>query len=325
MSDYNSIKLEKGMYSANKGFGACLEELDPSINYKGTSLENTDAFARQLKRFDIHVGGVGGDRVEKFFQTSDSATLFPEYISRAVRQGIKENDILPDILACTTNISGLDYRSIAVDNTDDDLELKNVAEGALIPSTKITTSENLVKLTKTGRMLVSSYEAIRGQRIDVFTVTLKQIGAYIARSRLEKATTLLGTSATAVDVTNASTLYDKLLELWSEMNPYKLGAILVSYTDAKSILKLDEFKKSTADDFNVSGRFVTPFGAKLIVSSAATDGKIIGIDTSCALEMIESGTVTTEYDKLIDRQLERAAITDTYGFNIIVPDAVKKA
>ena len=31
----------------------CLESLDPSENYKGTALEGTDAFQRQLKRFDI--------------------------------------------------------------------------------------------------------------------------------------------------------------------------------------------------------------------------------------------------------------------------------
>lgn len=36
-----------------KGFLAELESIDPSENYKGTSLEGLDAFERQLKRFDI--------------------------------------------------------------------------------------------------------------------------------------------------------------------------------------------------------------------------------------------------------------------------------
>ena len=37
---YNSINLEKGMYSsANKNFSQILEELDPSENYAGTPLE----------------------------------------------------------------------------------------------------------------------------------------------------------------------------------------------------------------------------------------------------------------------------------------------
>ena len=55
---YNNLHLEKGMYGeAGKSFTQVLEGLDPSENYKGTSLEGLDAFQRQLKRFDIHVKG----------------------------------------------------------------------------------------------------------------------------------------------------------------------------------------------------------------------------------------------------------------------------
>ena len=79
----------------------------------------------------------------------------------------------------------MDYRSIASVPTDDDKELKRVEEGAGIPTTSIRTQENLVKLYKRGRMLVASYEAIRFQRLDLFSVTLRQIGAYIARMHLK--------------------------------------------------------------------------------------------------------------------------------------------
>ncbi|MBQ5810689.1 MAG: phage major capsid protein, partial [Clostridia bacterium] len=86
---YDSIKLEKGMYAVSgKSFSDVLEELDPSQAYAGTAMEGLDAFGRQLKRFDIKVAGNGSDCVQKFFNTTQSAALFPEYISRAVRQGI---------------------------------------------------------------------------------------------------------------------------------------------------------------------------------------------------------------------------------------------
>ena len=94
---YENVKLEKGMYGqSGKSFLKVLESLDPSENYKGTALEGLDAFQRQLKRFDIHVKGAGSDMVEKFFHTSESSVLFPEFVSRVVRQGM-ESDILPDI------------------------------------------------------------------------------------------------------------------------------------------------------------------------------------------------------------------------------------
>ena len=124
MAKFETIKIEKGMY-ANKGKSLTdiLEELDPSENYKGTALEGLDAFQRQLKRFDIKVSGKSSDRVEKFFDNSDSAALFPEYVSRAVAVGMERSDVIPDIVAATTRIDGMDYRSITSDPSDDRLLL----------------------------------------------------------------------------------------------------------------------------------------------------------------------------------------------------------
>ena len=39
--------------------------------------------------------------------------------------------------------------------------------------------------------------------------------------------------------------------------------------------------------------------------------------------MVQSGEVVTDHDKLIDRQLERAAISTITGFAKIFPDSVK--
>ena len=86
---YENIKIEKGLYTTGKSFTQALEALDPSENYKGTSLEGLDAFERQLKRFDIKVSGKDCDTVSKFFQTTDSAALFPEFVSRSIKLGMK--------------------------------------------------------------------------------------------------------------------------------------------------------------------------------------------------------------------------------------------
>ena len=159
---YDTLKLEKGMYQeAGSTFTQVLERLDPSEQYKGTSLEGLDAFQRQLKRFDIKVKGAGCDAVEKFFRTSDAAVLFPEYIARSVRQGMDESNLIPSITAATTNFDGMDYRSIAAQAGGEEKELRAVDEGAAIPSTTIKVQANLIKLHKRGRMLVASYESVR--------------------------------------------------------------------------------------------------------------------------------------------------------------------
>ena len=82
---YNDVKLEKGMYNlSGKNFTTALEELDPSAEYIGTDLESLDAFERQLKRFNIRVNGENCDCVEKFFHSTESAVLFPEYVKRCI-------------------------------------------------------------------------------------------------------------------------------------------------------------------------------------------------------------------------------------------------
>ena len=91
---YDYIRLYKGLYTSSKGFNAALEDIDPSENYKGTELEGLDAYQRQLKRFDIKVSGANSDQVSKLSASTDSAAFFPEYISRTVRQGINESNIV---------------------------------------------------------------------------------------------------------------------------------------------------------------------------------------------------------------------------------------
>lgn len=106
--NYQNIAISKDFYKSGEGFSKCLERLDPSEQYRGTELAGYDAFQRQLKRFDIKVSGQDSDRLQKFFATSDSAALFPEYVARAVKQGVDGNHILEEICAAQTQIEGMD-------------------------------------------------------------------------------------------------------------------------------------------------------------------------------------------------------------------------
>ena len=332
MANYENITLEKGMYQTGRSLTEILEGLDPSENYKGTALEGLDAFSRQLKRFDIKVSGRGSDNVEKFFATTSSAALFPEYISRAVRSGMEECDVLSDVVATVTHIDGMDYRSITSTPSEDDKTLKRVAEGAVIPATEIKTNTNLVKLHKRGRMLVASYEALRFQRIDLFTVTLKQIGAYIARAQLKDAVDVIlsgdgnGNACSTVSAyTVGSLTYADLINMWGVLSPYQLNTILASTLAMSKLLSLSEMKDAVAGlNFHGSGRMITPLGANLIHTTAVEGTKIIGLDKNCALEMVVAADVETDYDKLIDRQLERASISSIAGFAKIFDSASVK-
>ena len=92
----------------------------------------------------------------------------------------------------------------------------------------------------------------------------------------------------------------------------------------RALLKLEEFQNPlTGLNFQGTGRLNTPLGATLLRTSALGSGTMIGLDRNYALEMVQGSEVMVEYDKLIDRQLERAAITSVSGFAKLFADAAR--
>jgi hypothetical protein len=204
-----------------------------------------------------------------------------------------------------------------------------VAEGAAIPSTTVKTQDSLVQLHKRGRMLVASYEAIRFQKLDLFSVTLRQIGGQIGRMHLEDAINVVingdgnnNAAASAETAGEGKLTYDDLLAFWNSFEPYQLNTLLVGSDTMLMLLKMSQMQDAAAGlDFHGTGKLITPMGARVLRTSAVPAGTIIGLDRNYALEMVKAGDVTVEYDKLIDRQLERAAITTISGYAKIFPEA----
>ena len=115
--------------------------------------------------------------------------------------------------------------------------------------------------------------------------------------------------------TKGTLSYDALLGFWSQFDPYTMNTMLMGSDMMLAMLKLSEFQNPlTGLNFQGTGTLATPLGAKLLRTSAMPAGKIIGLDKNYALERICGSEVLVEYDKLIDRQLERAAITSISGF-----------
>ena len=321
---YDNIRIEKSLYTTGKSFTQALEALDPSENYKGTSLEGLDAYERQLKRFDIKVSGENCDTVSKFFQTSDSAALFPEFVSRSIKLGMREACTVDKIIATTSYIDSLDYRSISLEDTTDLVDFINVAEGSAFSDVKITVKDKLTKLKKYGKMISASYEAIKFQKLDLFSITLRGIGenmvyyeAYDALATIDKPT------VNKITYTGDTFTYDNLIDIYTMMKPYNLTTILVDPKSFARLLKLPEMRDANAGlDFHGTGRMVTPFGAEVYCLKEMDSDTLIAIDKNYAFERVIASDITTDFDKLIDRQIERATVSTIVGFSNIFPDAV---
>lgn len=312
---YNDIKLEKGLYNlSGKSFTTALEELDPTSAYCGTPLEKLDAFERQLKRFNIRVKGSDCDSVEKFFTSTESAVLFPEFVTRSIRKGF-DDTILSSVCAVKTVVNSGQYLGCVLnDSTAYDV----CSQGETLPTATVTESSAATVLAKYGRLISASYESIRQQRLDVFGVMLRSVGVRLAAAVVKKAVEVLANGADEVSTTELT--YADLAELYGKFESFDMTTVIASPALAAKIAAMDQLSDSSAD---ADGRFILPFGSELIKTSAAGADTIIGIDRDYALEFITSTELVMETDKLIDRQLDQMTASITCGFRKITPDAVK--
>ncbi len=312
---YNDIKLEKGLYNlSGKSFTAALEELDPTSAYCGTPLEKLDSFERQLKRFNIRVKGSDCDSVEKFFTSTESAVLFPEFVTRSIRKGF-DDTVLSSVCAVKTVVNSGQYLGCVL---DDSTAYDVCSQGETLPTATVTESSAATVLAKYGRLISASYESIRQQRLDVFGVMLRSVGVRLAAAVVKKAVEVLADGADEVSTTELT--YADLAELYGKFESFDMTTVIASPALAAKIAAMDQLSDSSAD---ADGRFILPFGSELIKTSAAGADTIIGIDRDYALEFITSTELVMETDKLIDRQLDQMTASITCGFRKITPDAVK--
>lgn len=174
MYNFENISLKEEFYNYSKTFTEVLEELDPSPKYYRTSFEGLDAYERQLRRFNIKVSGNNSDNVEEFFKTSETSILFPEYVRRAVKVGIKSDNNINNILSGVkiVFIDNLDYRGITFKHNNEEL--------------KVESGYNLNKIWHIGKYLDASYGVMRFYKIDELTLALKYIGRCISDDILVK-------------------------------------------------------------------------------------------------------------------------------------------
>lgn len=312
---YNNVKLEKGLYNlSGKSFSQALEALDPSENYSGTPLANLDAFERQLKRFNIRVSGSDCDMVEKFFTTTESAVLFPEFVRRCIKKGF-DDSVLNNIVAVSTKCESNIYSGCVISDT---ASYSTTSQGNALPVASVTEPSASLSLNKYGRMITASYEALRQQKLDVFGVMLRSVGIKLANSVLGSAVTALKANITPSTVSALD--YSALTSLYGSFDDFNMNCVMLSPANTAVVLALAQMENASADE---QGKVKLPFGAEIICTSEVDDTTVIGLDKDFALEIVTSSDIVLETDKLISNQLDRIAVSINCGFRRITDDAVK--
>lgn len=317
---YQNVTLEKGMYHlTNKSFVQALEGLDPSAQYAETPLAGLDAYERQLKRFDIRISGPQCDRVEKFFTSTESAVLFPEFVRRAVQQGM-DASMLSEITAVETHTDSSQYLGCTITETDSYGTATSQSD-ALTASTILEATSALV-LDKYGRVVKASYEAVRRQRLDVFAVFLRSVGMQLAQALMQQAiTTLTAEAGSSSTKAGSAMAYSDLATLYGKFTTYNMNTLLVSPKVAATILAMAEMEDVVPVE---QAQVRLPFGTVLCKVPQMSDNVIIGLDKNFALEMVTGSNLILETDRLIENQLDLITVSLQCGFRVLMKNAVHK-
>ena len=352
------LNLYKEAYAKGQTFSQFLEGLDPSNQYVGNDahLGKLDAFERQMLAAGIRTKsdeakGLYADFTEKFFLgTSSSDVLFPEFINRTARQALTAPDILDELVAIKTPITGNAYKTFYVDLSTAAKQQKRVAEGAEIPTTTITGHTHSVTLRKKGRAIDMSYEYVRRIRIDMLALLiegiLQQTGVDLADDAVSVLISGDGNANTAATNFNLTALGGKVedgidWESWLKFRlkfyPYKGVTAIV---DETQLIKVLGIQPPVIDPLtlmaSINGGTPVGGGANLAqnvfsgpmryvyLPSSTIENKVLVIDPKYALEQVtEIGADIVETDRMIKSQFQTIALSQVTGFATLFPDVVK--
>ena len=321
---FEKILVGKDMFHEAKEKGITLTELLRK-NEKFSKESKLSPLEQQLAARNLQLSGAHAALVNDFYKTEDNRILFVETINEMVRLGMTEQlksfARLSDITATSTSIKGGVYQSAEVDLDNSKATAKRVAEGAEFPVVKIKFKDKTIKLYKHGYKIEATYEAIRQMKINVFAVTMKVLGINIGQDKITHAINVLingDGNSNPIKTVNAATsgklTYEDIVNLEEDFEFFDPTIMLSSKNMRSKYRTLAEYKDKNGPEMSKP-----PLKVK-----AMPEGKIIALDNKASLEEVyEIGGSLVEYDKIIDKQIENAVVSEVSGWAVLFSDAAR--
>jgi hypothetical protein len=291
------------------------------LDSKGVDLE------RALEAFGVV--DIGRETVSRFLTNTGLKPLFSPVVEAGMRMGMEL--VLKDwqsFIAKSVPINRMSYEYYVFDNVDEEgFRLKQIGQGAPIPTATVTVSGKSYTLIKIGRGIEWSDEA-KMAPVALATMWFTELGRRIGLMMFEYVTDMLlngyfldgSDAAPTIPLLGANLDYEDIINGYLEMtetygySPKKLVC------NKKTALKILTW--TYPNDFPifpqvmVDGKYPAPMGIPLIVSSQCADDQVIMVDTDFALMQLVAKPFSTEFDRSVKTQVEGSYGTMT---QLVVP------
>lgn len=346
------LSLDKGFYASASGKKGAIVEMEEmyakesgeaspylGLSHAGIHLHKKElrkkglevpltAFEKQLLLADIRVKGEYADPIEKFFATSTNAVLFPAFVSDQILVGQLMQAPVNDFIHTRTTINAKSYDKITMSESEEQRQTKQKTEGGSMREFTIVVGNRSIKVKTYAGLLKASYEAVRYQRVPVFAKMIQRIGLQMAIDKMDELVLTLknGDGNTGTAITSGRTYTQAaggaiaLVDIinWAEFaeSPYvldKFVGLRAHIIEWKTALAGMNNPKDQFDFIGVNLPRAYRHNRSTSGLDASTNA-FYGVDSRFAVEEVNNGPVLVEADRLIDKQLERTAISESTGF-----------
>lgn len=256
-----------------------------------------------------------------------------------MRENLYDTDLLPYLVSTRIGVDSNTVQSATLDLTSTEnkksIKKARIAEGADIPTGKITIGSQAITLWKRGRAIELTYEAARRMRIELFQRQMRAIAADLAHQEVESAIDVLvngdgntGSSAKELSTTanagsvKAADIIDALIE-YSFTNHFNANTIV---TPKKYLKELSQmmYDRQLAMGASMEVTFNIPQLSSNQITLIGTDELKIGSNDALVLmnrdltlvRYEENGSNIQEMDNFIRNQTRLMTLTENSGYAI---------
>lgn len=293
------------------------------------------AFEELLAAADIKVSGSFSDPIGKFYEFSDTATLFPEYIADRVYAGLLKTSLVPDFAMGETVIDRLTFEKKYLEDAEADRDMMEFSKYEDLPETRIKVGEKSIHLGMYGRRVVmSKFDA--NTSANFFGRFMERIGQQLGVRQTDlmfyrlingdgNSNTTPGTTVTHTTGTAGTISLEDAIEWALGMpTPYVMNKFV--FRKANLIKWYNRLYDATTtsvagcDDLVVFPKAYEWDRA----ASGVAENYGYGVDSRYAIEYVTSGGVQTEAQKIVRNLTTETAIYHLYEFAIADQYAVAK-
>lgn len=291
-----------------------------------------DAFQRQMFLAGVKISGRRSMKMGAMFDVA--LALTPEFINREIKQGMAMTGQNPnDLIAFETIEEGNSYEPLYI--TKPSVKGKSPAKtsaGVLMPTLEILYREKVIKMKPYGRNINVDYDVLRLMSSVEFRQILWFLGLNIMEDELGDIYDIAIDGDAAVDApdpivagnTFANLTYKNLLDLqFGFTRPFRISDIMMNNTQLPTLLNLSEFKDPNAFKYQVDGNMITPLGWGSFRYDGGATNRLVSVDRRFFAKKGSSGGMLVEAGLIIERRMEKMAVSQKSGFSIVAEDAVK--